>query len=173
MVAGVFVEADAPGVTNQRRGELLENLVRDLFALVDGVTYWKSRVINAAGSAEFDVCFINDERISPVYKMGHVIIVECKNTAAKVTSPTLRTFVNKLQTARSNWGILVAAYGITGSMQRKSAAHDVVLDSRTLQIPVNILVVTRKDLLELDDASDVTKMLIDKIMSHTLALPSF
>lgn len=165
-IAARFAEADA-ATSNAARGAALEMLIRDAFSSIDGVQHWRSRFLNSAASAEFDVCFQQDNRISPIHDLGQPLVVECKNTAGKVTAPTVRTFASKLDEVRLKWGVLVAAQGITGSGKRRSAAHDVI-DATWLRLGVGIIVVTRTNLEALTCPKELSDLLIDRMLATSL-----
>ena len=58
--------------------------------------------------------------------LSDYLIFECKNWDAAVDSATLATFIVKVRAARLELGVLVAANGITGDAQQRTAANDII-----------------------------------------------
>lgn len=167
-VGEAFRRSDLSQDANER-GAILEALVTDLFGLLPGLSYWRSRFLTNDGSAEFDVCFHNDVRVSLFPEAGPALVVECKNTGHRIDSGAVRIFVTKLAEIHAKWGVLVASQGITGEDERNAKA--VVLDARGRG--THLLVFTRENLERLGDAAAWEAMVIDKIMGHSLKSPEF
>lgn len=169
-IADAWARSDASGDANER-GQILEELVRYVFGRLPGFAHWRSRHLTSNGSAEFDVCFTNDVRISPFPFAEPAMVIECKNTARKVDAAAVRSFIAKLEEVQVNWAFLVAARGITGSGRRSSRAHGAIQAARARR--VNLLVVTREEMEQLQSADHFAVLVRDKIMAHTLNAPFF
>lgn len=153
------------------RGEILEALVKYIFGRLPGFSHWRTRHLTNDGSAEFDVCFHNDIRLSPFPFAEPAIVVECKNTGSRVDSASVRSFIGKLEDVQISWAFLVAAQGITGSDEKNTRAHSVIQNARGRKI--NLLVVTRAEIEGLVSDEHFAALIRDKIMAHSLGAPYF
>ena len=169
-IAQAWAQSDASGSANER-GAILEELVKSLFGGLPGFSHWKSRHLTNDGSAEFDVCFHNDIRLSPFPFAEPAIVVECKNTGRRIDAAAVRNFIAKLEDVQVSWGFLVAAQGITGSGGRNTRAHAAIQSARGRK--VNLLVVTRAEIEALQSAEHFAVLVRDKIMAHSLNAPFF
>jgi hypothetical protein len=169
-IANAFARSDAAESANER-GKVLEELIKYIFGSLPGFSHWKSRHLTNDGSAEFDVCFHNDIRLSPFPFAEPAMIVECKNTAYPIDAAAVRSFVAKLEDVQVSWAFLVAARGITGSGERKTHAHAAIQNARTRK--VNLLVITRAEIEELQSSEHFASLVRDKIMAHSLGAPFF
>jgi hypothetical protein len=120
-IVGAFAASEAAATTTER-GRLLEELVVYLFSRCPGVRHYNSNVLSAPGSSEVDVCFWNSRHNGSIDFLPQILVVECKNTAERVGSAAVRTFLAKLQEMHLDHGILVAANGITGDPEPTSCA---------------------------------------------------
>lgn len=169
-IAKAWMQSDASESANER-GAILEELVKSLFGGLPGFSHWKSRHLTDNGSAEFDVCFHNDIRISPFPFAEPAIVVECKNTGRRIDAAAVRNFIAKLEDVQVSWAFLVAAEGITGSGERNTRAHAAIQSARSRKI--NLLVITRAEINELQSAEHFAMLVRDKIMAHSLNAPFF
>lgn len=165
-----WAHSDAAESANER-GEILEELVKYIFERLPGFSHWKSRHLTNDGSAEFDVCFHNDIRLSPFPFAEPAMVVECKNTGRRIDSAGVRNFIAKLEDVQVSWAFLVAAQGITGSGQRNTRAHAAIQTARTRK--VNLLVITRAEVEALQSSEHFAALVRDKVMAHSLGAPFF
>lgn len=169
-IIDAWARSDASESANER-GEILEELVKFIFGSLPGFSHWKSRHLTNDGSAEFDVCFHNDIRLSPFPFAEPAMVVECKNTGRRIDAAGVRSFIAKLEDVQVSWAFLVAAHGITGSGERNTRAHGAIQVARTRK--VNLLVVTRAEIENLQSAEHFAALVRDKIMAHSLGAPFF
>lgn len=169
-ISDAWARSDVTGDRNER-GEILETLVKSIFGRLPGFSHWKSRHLTNEGSAEFDVCFHNDIRLSPFPFAEPAMVVECKNTGRRIDSAGVRNFIAKLEDMQVSWASLVAAEGITGSGERYTRAHAAIQNARTRK--VNLLVITRVEIELLQSSEHFAALVRDKIMAHSLGAPFF
>jgi hypothetical protein len=93
--------------------------------------------------------------------------VECKNWSTPVGYPELAVFYDKLQSRGRPIGILIAAEGITGDKQLRTAAHEVLV--RALANGREILVVTRRELEQLHSTEELVTLLKRKRAQLTVS----
>jgi hypothetical protein len=110
--------------TTKDKGAALEDVVSWTFCSLPGLRVLKRDFKDAAGGAEIDLLLYNDPRSSPVPFLSEYLMIECKNWLAPVNSATVRDFIAKLRASRLKVGILVAASGVTGDANDRTAAND-------------------------------------------------
>ena len=81
--------------------------------------------------------------------------------------PELAVFYDKLQSRGRPIGILVAAQGITGDRQLRTAAHEVLV--RALANGHEILVLTRRELEQLHSTDQLVTLLKQKRAQLTVS----
>ncbi len=154
------------------RGRALERLVAYLFSECDGIRHHGNNLLNAAGSAEIDVCFWNSRVPTGFDFLPTILVAECKNVAGPVGAAEIRNFLAKMNEMHLDHGVFVAAQGITGTAKDLRAAHDTIRtafqrDQRRL------LVVTRAEIDELAATEDLVRLLQNKILDLTVGARSF
>jgi Restriction endonuclease len=166
-----FIASDNASTTTER-GRILERLVVYLFSKCAGVRHFQSNAINAAGSGEIDVCFWNERYEGSIDFLPRILIVECKNTVDRVDSASVRVFLSKLHEMRLDYGILIAANGVTGDAENLRAAHDVIRTAFQRD-GVRIIVLTRSELVMIRSTEGLIRLLQDKILMLTMQAHTF
>src|SRR4051812_4084580 len=118
-----FVQAGLNGDTTATKGKALEDLVCYLFDLVPGISITHRNELNAFDTEEIDVAVWNDGDPSGLSFLPNIILIECKNWSARVSSAEVSWFDYKLRSRGLDFGILIAARGITGNVADLTAAH--------------------------------------------------
>ena len=93
--------------------------------------------------------------------LSDYLIFECKNWAAPVDSATVASFIAKVRAARLELGVLVAANGITGDAQQRTAANDIIRQA-FVRDNIKILVVTRAEIEGFRSVADVIALMREK-----------
>jgi hypothetical protein len=158
-IAALLAAGDC-AATPTARGRALEELIVYLFGLVPGITVTARNELNAFDAEEIDVAFWNDRHEDGLRLFDKIILVECKNWSTPVGYPELAIFHSKLQSRGRQQGILVAANGITGDPQSLTNAHSVL--ARALAEKCEILVLTRYEIEQLTDTTQLTHLLKQK-----------
>ena len=143
-IAHLLADGDAAG-TAYEKGRKLEELAAYAFGSVPGVKFYKSNVVNNAGSEEVDVAFFNSKVRAGFPFLSHVLLVECKNWSNAVGAVNIREFATKLKHRACAYGVLVAANGITGNAQDRTAAHDAIRMALAVD-GISIVVITRQEI---------------------------
>lgn len=162
-----LAEGDA-GNTAQK-GSALEAVVVETFCQLEGVGIIKTNAIDDAGSSEIDILVYNLKHPRGLPFLPDIIMIECKNWEAPVDTKAVRVFASKLQGCRLELGILVAANGVTGDAQARTAAFAYIrsaFDSTGLKI----LIVTRAELEALRESDDLSFLLRDKFGSCIMGI---
>lgn len=132
----------ARGTTDRnRKGKLLEELVKDLFRATPGFEHVKTRLDNDI--EEIDVV-IENRSDDPLWKHdgASYLLAECKNWSTKCGSAELGSFYNKLTTkyGRASTGFFIAPGGFAPAFHDGRAAHKA---SDVLVIPVDAVALER------------------------------
>ncbi|CAG2139737.1 restriction endonuclease [Cupriavidus plantarum] len=143
------------------KGEALETVVASTFCRLDGVGLIKRNIVDNAGSLEIDILLYNLRHPAGLPFLPNHLIVECKNWQAPVNAATLTVFTGKLHKFRVDVGILVAANGITGDANDRTAAH-AHLRSVFDRDGLKVIVITRGELEGLRDTDDLSVLMRDK-----------
>lgn len=146
--------------TADRKGDGLECLVAELFEKVEGVQIVGRNVFNQSRSMEIDIALKIDTRISELYFLEHLVIVECKCTQQPTDSRDVSWFANKIRSAGLRIGILFAMGGISGS-DRRYAYEQITMARQSFG--VSILVVNKEELLSLENSAQLAEMLEKKL----------
>ena len=152
-------------------GRILENLIADLFSKCEGIRHHQNNLLNSAGSSEIDVCFWNSQKHDGFPFLPNILVAECKNTAGRMGSAEIRNFRGKLQDMRLDFGLFIAANGITGNAENLRAAHDAV--RAAFQNKISIAVLTKLELIELENTDDLIRLVQDKILMLTVQTQTF
>jgi len=145
------------------KGKALEDLICFLFEAIPGITMARRNKKNIFETEEVDVLlwneFFPDGLTSPAFPPH--ILVECKNWSEKVSSIEVSWFDFKLRSRGLPLGILIATQGITGDSQRLTDAHSIV--AKALSEQRRIIVITRQDIEGLTSASDLVRLMKEKL----------
>ncbi len=117
---------------------------------------------------ELDVCAYNNKHELGLPFFPHFVFVECKNWSSPVGSSEIRDFTRRLQQHGCDYGIFVAAQGVTGDPKERNAAQHELGSS--LQDGVRIAVITREDLLSLKTINDFVVLLKRRLCKLTVSL---
>ena len=149
--------------TKAAKGNALEELVCYLFDLIPGVTVTVRDQKDPAQSQEIDVAVRNGRAAGGLIATDfpEMILIECKNWTAKVTSMEVAWFYTKLRLRGLPFGILVASKGITGDRQDLTNAHSII--SLALRDKCSIVVITRQEIEAITHTDDLVRQLETKL----------
>jgi hypothetical protein len=139
----------------------LEDLTCYLFEKIPGVTVSQRNEKNAFASEEIDVAFWNEQHPNGLRQFDPILLVECKNWSQPVGSLEVSWFLTKLENRGLDFGILVAARGITGSAEDRKEAHDVV--SKALAKRIRLVVIPREEIDVLADSEALVHLIKTKL----------
>lgn len=138
-----------------------------VFGTVPGLKFYKSNIVNQHNSEEIDVAFFNNKARSGFPFLEFLLLIECKNWSAPVGAHNVREFATKLKHRACANGVLVAANGITGNAQDRSAAHDAVRMALAVD-QIRILVVTRSEIEAWTDSAEIVEVFKRKLCELTV-----
>ncbi|MDQ8734255.1 restriction endonuclease [Paenibacillus sp. LHD-38] len=148
------------------KGDKLEELVRYLFEKVPNVSFFAKNIIDSNRAQEIDVVFWNLP-FSAIHFLDTVLITECKNTAEPIGSNDVGWFVRKLQDKAAQTGIIISLNGITGSANGERNAHSEIR-SAIVRDRIAILLITRDEILQLNNTNDLAAILKNKYLKLKL-----
>ena len=112
-VRGYFASGQN-GATTSVRGQAMEDLVCYVFSCLPGIEIVQRNALNAFKTEEVDVALWNRGFPTGVPFLPNVILVECKNWRNAVGSQEVAYFATRLRNRGCEYGVLIAANGITG-----------------------------------------------------------
>lgn len=150
--------------TNDAAGAALEDLVAYLFEKIPGIELHERNVLDGKRVHELDLVFWQSTGHSKLHFLDTIIIVECKNTGAPVSSQGVGWLVRKLQVRGARSGVLVALSGITGAADKESNAHQEVYTA-LVGLGIKILLLSREEIAVLVTSDELVDLLKRKFLS--------
>ncbi len=143
------------------KGKALENAKAYSFEKVPGISITQRNVLNTAGSQEIDLVFWNDKNDKGFNFLPEIILVECKNWDVPVSASTVETFISKISSRGRDFGILIAANGITGDPTELTRAHFQI--AMALSKKINLIVITVPELEKLKSTENLVHLIKVKL----------
>lgn len=143
------------------KGRLFEDAVSFVLEKLPGVRLQTRDRNSAVGSEEIDLAFWNERQSRSVDFLPNIILVEVKNWSAPVGAPEVTVFEQKVKRRGIDFGILVAAKGISGELSVGNAAHDIIRGA--LSEGRRIVVLTIADLEPLRTSDDLIHLIQFKL----------
>lgn len=151
----------------REKGQLLEDLIEYVLQNIEGIENIQRNILNTFASEEIDVSVYNNKSDLGLPFAPFVFLVECKNWSNPVSSDEIAWFFTKLRNRACEFGILVAASGISGAPQFVSNSQHTL--SHALHDGIKILVITRAELEQLQDSSEFVSLLKTKLCKLIVA----
>lgn len=159
-IRGLFAKADAAG-NKTEKGKCLEDLACYLFEAVPGLSLSARDRKDTYETEEIDVALWNEQHTRGFRALSFLILVECKNWNKPVGSMEVNWFISKIESRSLDFGILIAANGITGSQQDRKQAHAVV--SKALARGIRMVVLTRTEIESLSSSDELVLLVKQKL----------
>lgn len=159
-IKDLFARSDAATLKSDK-GKRLEELAVYLFEMVPGISMTARDKKNTYDTEEIDVALWNEQHAKGFKTLNFLILVECKNWSSPVGSMEVNWFLTKIRHRALDFGILIAANGITGSDKDKKQAHDVV--SKALADGVRMILLTRAEIEALTDTEELVRIVKRKL----------
>jgi hypothetical protein len=145
------------------RGKAFEELARYLFECIPGVVVTARDKPNIFGTEEIDLACLNYGHQSGLITLPPNFLVECKGWRHPVGSEQVAWFLMKIRHRGLDFGILIAAKGITGEPEERTASHYLVGLELAAARSIRMVIVTRKEIETLQSGERFAKMLIEKV----------
>jgi hypothetical protein len=153
-------EADS-APTNAAKGKSFEDLICYLFGKIPGLTSPQRNALNQGDSEEIDVAFWNEQHPRGLKSFDAVLLIECKNWSSAVGSIHVSWFLTKIENRGLDFGILVAANGVTGDAEDGKRAHDLI--SKALIKNIRLIVITRVEIQGLATSEELVELIKVKV----------
>jgi hypothetical protein len=168
---GQYLNNCDQGMTNHAKGKAWEDLTCYLFGRIPGISITQRNTLNAFDTEEIDVALWNDQHKKGLFFLPNIILIECKNWSTPVSSIEVNWFVTKLDHRGQNFGILVAANGITGNPQDVTRANQII--STSLSRGIKIVVIRRNEIVGLNNTNEIVSLLKGKLCELAVAGTAF
>lgn len=155
-----LIATTAAASTTKAKGDALEELICHVFGTIPGISVTRRNKKNAFRTEEIDIAFFN-EPTGELAFLPWMILVECKNWTAPVGSESVSWFDTKLRNRGLEFGVMIAAAGITGSADSLTAAHSIVAGA--LKEKRRLIVVTMDELVALSHSDELVKLIKEKL----------
>jgi hypothetical protein len=162
-----FLDRSDAAPNADAKGRIFEDLIVYLFERFSGVRVAERNVLDNTGAQELDVVFWNNRVRSPFDFLDPILISECKNEAASLSSAKCREFVAKLRSHGSNTGLLISSSGIAGQLNGYRYANSVIMDALTAD-RIKVIVLDRDEILALNTTDDLIRVITEKYLNLTL-----
>jgi hypothetical protein len=156
-----FLDEADQAATSAAKGKWFEELVCYVFGEIPGLGNLQRNRKNAFDSEEIDVAFWNDQHEDGLRSFDEVLLIECKNGSKPIGSIEVNWFLTKIENRGLNFGILVAALGITGDAESGKEAHDLV--SKALAKKIRLIVITRAEIDALASTAELVVLIQEKV----------
>ncbi|MEU6824797.1 restriction endonuclease [Streptomyces atriruber] len=153
---GLLDTAEDMTNTTAVRGRYYEDALDHAISRISGCQVQRNS-LNEFKSEEVDISVSNYREMNGLRMLPEIFLVECKNWSKPVDSMAVAYFATKIRHRGCSLGVLVAAKGVTGdSAERTAALHQA---GQSLAEGIKILLITTKDLRELQTISDLVNLL--------------
>jgi hypothetical protein len=144
------------------RGKAYEELARYLFEGVPGVaiTHWNE--MNTFATEEIDVACYNVKDPAGLMPLPYHFLVECKGWRNPVNSEQVAWFLMKIDHRGLDFGVLIAAKGITGVPEHLTAANFLVSFALATR-KIRMVMVTRAEIESLSSGEEFAEMIVAKV----------
>jgi hypothetical protein len=156
-----YLQAADNARTCAEKGRAFEDLACYVFGMIPGLEVSHRNQMNTFSTEEIDVAFYNDQVAEGLKALNFLILVECKNWSNPVSSIEVNWFISKIEGRGLDFGILLAANGITGDANEKHCAHDIV--SKAVAKSIYMIVFTRAEIEALQTSEALVRTIKRKL----------
>lgn len=153
--------------TAAEKGKCFEDLACYVFEKIPGISIAKRNEMNAFDTEEIDIALWNERSKKGLHFLPHIILIECKNWNNAVSSAEVSWFAEKLESRGLDFGILIAANGITGNPTDINRAHNIV--ARHLGQGRRIIILKRSEIELLSTTEVLVKSIKEKLCELAVA----
>jgi hypothetical protein len=143
------------------RGRAYEDLACYLFEGVPGIAITGRNLLNTFATEEIDVCCHNRQDPAGLFPLAPFFLVECKGWREPVTSEQVGWFLMKIEHRGLDFGVLLAANGITGEPEHLTAAHSLV--AFALGKKIRMVIVSRAEIEALNSGEEFAQVILEKV----------
>jgi hypothetical protein len=144
------------------RGKAYEELACYLFSLVPGITITGRNEMNTFATEEIDVACRNEQDPAGLRLFDAFFLVECKGWNDPVNSEQVAWFLMKIEHRGLDFGVLMAAHGITGVQEHLTAANFLVSFALATK-KIKMVIITREEIERLNSGEELAQLIIEKV----------
>jgi hypothetical protein len=157
-----FLKTWDTAATKAARGKAFEELACYLFEKVPGIRITSRNEKNTFATEEIDVACCNDQHPKGLRQLNAFFLVECKGWTEPVNSEQVAWFLTKIEHRGVDFGVLLAANGITGVAQHLTASNFLVAMALALR-KIRMLIITRTEIETLASGEELAALIIAKV----------
>ena len=157
-----FLRAWDTAGTQFARGKAFEELACYLFEKVPGIRFASRNEKNTFETEEIDVACCNDQHPQGLRQLNGFFLVECKGWTAPVNSEQVAWFLSKIEHRGLDFGVLIAANGITGVAEYLTASNFLVAVALATK-KIRMVIITRAEIETLDSGEALAALIIEKV----------
>jgi len=161
-IIGYLARWDDPNATAPEKGKAFEELACYLFSHIPGITITSRNELNTFATEEIDIACHNIQEPDGLRSLNPFLLVECKGWASAVTSVEVSWFLSKIEHRGLDFGVLIAANGITGVAEHLSRANFMVALALA-QKRIRMVIITREEIETLKSGEELAQMIIEKV----------
>ncbi|MFC6039556.1 restriction endonuclease [Paenisporosarcina macmurdoensis] len=165
-----FLDSDNSQLAHEK-GKIFEDLSCYIFEKVPGISITMRNAMNTFDTEEIDVALWNNRIRKGLHFLPYIILVECKNWSSAVSSIEVNWFASKLEDRGLDFGILIAANGITGNNDEINRAHFIV--ARHLAAGRRIIIIKRTEIEQLQNTDQFVLLIQTKLCELAVAGVAF
>lgn len=143
------------------RGKAFEDLACYLFRHIPGITITARNTMNTFATEEIDVACWNESDPAGLRSFNAFFLVECKGWGHAVGSEQVSWFLSKIEHRGLDFGVLIAANGITGEPANLGRAHSLV--AFALGKRIRMVMIDRAEILALNSGEELAQLMIQKV----------
>jgi hypothetical protein len=144
------------------KGKAFEELCCYLFSCVPGITITARNEMNTFATEEIDVACRNEQHPAGISLPSPFFLVECKGWNDPVNSEQVAWFLTKIEHRALDFGILLAANGITGVPEHLTAANFLVAVALATR-KIKMIIITRAEIEALRSGEELARMILEKV----------
>jgi hypothetical protein len=145
------------------KGKAFEELARYLFGGIPGVRITSWNQTNTFATEEIDVACFNLRDSAGLIALPPNFLVECKGWREPVNSEQVAWFLTKIRHRGLDFGVLLAAKGITGVPEHLTAAHFLVAVELAAARSIRMIIVTRAEIEALNSGEEFAQRILEKV----------
>jgi hypothetical protein len=144
------------------KGKAFEGLAQYLFSAVPGITITTCNEMNTFATEEIDIACYNIQHPAGLQSLPWNFIVECKGWKDPVNSEQVGWFLMKIEHRGLDFGVLIAAQGITGVREHLTAANFLVAMALAKR-KIRMVIITRAEIEALTSGEELAEMILRKV----------
>lgn len=144
------------------RGQVYEDLASYLFSCLPGIRSISTNIKNTFATEEIDLACYHVQDPTGLPTVNPNFLVECKGWRDPVNSEQVAWFLLKIEHRGLDFGVLIAAKGITGVEEHLKAANFLVSFALALR-KIKMVIITQAEIEVLESGEELAELIIRKV----------